>query len=93
VDQAGGAAVPMLRIDGATNELTGEEVEVDLARKIPRRPKLLSASDPRVQSTRCTTVLRRLYPPRSTGLGRPLARGQRARRLAEGGYFCQNTGL
>jgi hypothetical protein len=68
VDQAGGAAVLMLRIDRATDELTGEEVEMDLARKIPRRAKLLSAWDPSVQWTCCTMMLRYLYPSRSTGL-------------------------
>jgi hypothetical protein len=37
----------------------------------------------RSSKTGCTMVLRRLFPPRSTGHCRPLARRRRARRLAE----------
>jgi hypothetical protein len=67
--------------------------EMDLARKKSLRA-LLSARDLSVQSTsdaRCTTVLRRLLPPRSTEHGRPLV--SRAGRPAESRLCLQNCRL
>nr|TKW37814.1 hypothetical protein SEVIR_1G073401v2 [Setaria viridis] len=73
----------------------GEEEEMDLARKNPTRAQLLSARDPRAVDgdEGRTTLLNRLYPPRSTGRRRRLARRRRARRLGERRSFLQKCRL